>query len=228
MKEIVPIIHSLTQDYPTQQKETVERYFTPNANFLHPFCATGSWSFRLFGQEWTSRWAILQIYQWYKILSPQIDLEILSVAFSEETLYLYVTIHQHFRLWMVPYYDASVKFTTVLRLAEGNASGPDSAMSSFTNNSRGRLPYSYAAVASLDNVGVPNGIDDRKYYYIIEQNDCYQVSQWIKFLAPWGVGHLMVWCFWLWNTFLSIIGSYVLFPQTWWKERSVLDRPKKI
>lgn len=231
-EEIVPIIHSLTQDFPTQQKETLDRYFTPNANFLHPFCATGSWRFKLFGQEWNSRWATLQIYQWYKILSPRIDLEVLSVAFDKETLYLYVTVQQHFRLWMVPYYDADVRFTTVLRLVEGDASGPASAISSSRPiKSKGRSPYSYAAVASSDSSEKSSNADGRngiKYYYIMEQNDCYQVSEWIKFLIPWGIGNIIVWALWLWNTFLSILGAYVFFPQTWWKERSVLDIPEKI
>lgn len=220
IEEIPDIIHVLTQATPTSQKRALQHYFTPDANFIHPFCMTGSWDFKILGYHITSRWAILQIYQWYKLISPRIDLQVLSTAFDEQQLLLYVTIRQQFRLWMVPFYEADVRLTTVLRLAEGDETGPISV----TKRVR-KEPYSYAAVAdpNLD----ANGTSRRKLYYITEQNDLYQTNEWIKFLVPWGVGSTLMIMWQLFATFLSILGAFVFFPGTWWKERSVVDFPPR-
>lgn len=102
------VIHNLTQGDSRTQQETLEKYFTYNASFYHPFCSVNN-----------NRHAILRIFQWYKILSPHIELEVQSVgtpisihasyihtvllnysiAFDEQKLLLYVTIHQVFAIW---------------------------------------------------------------------------------------------------------------------------------
>jgi hypothetical protein len=74
VNEIPEIIHKLTQGPPSVQKKTIEEYFTPNASFTHPFCRTGKNQY--------SRYLILAIYQWYKILSPNIELEVDSVGMN--------------------------------------------------------------------------------------------------------------------------------------------------
>lgn len=220
VEEISDIIHVLTQATPSKQKEAVEQYFTPTANFIHPFCMTGSWDFKSLGYRFTSRWAILQIYQWYKLISPRIDLEVLSTAFDEQQLLLYVSIRQQFRLWMVPFYEADVRLTTVLQLAEGDETGP----SSVTKRVR-KEPYSYAAVADPDLDS--NGKSKRKLYYIIEQNDLYQTNEWIKFLLPWGVGSTLMILWQLFATVMCVLGAFVFFPGTWLKEKSVVDFPPR-
>lgn len=220
LEEISDIIHTLTQATPSKQKNAVDQYFTPTANFIHPFCMTGSWDFKALGYNFTSRWAILQVYQWYKLISPQIDLEVLSTAYDEQQLLLYVTIRQQFRLWMVPSYEADVKLTTVLQLAEGDETGP----SSVTRRVR-KQPYSYAAVADPDVDA--NGTSKRKLYYITEQNDLYQTNEWIKFLIPWGVGSTIMILWQLFATFLCVIGAFIFFPGTWLKERSIADFPPR-
>ncbi|PSN64709.1 hypothetical protein BS50DRAFT_602288 [Corynespora cassiicola Philippines] len=108
VKEISGVIHLLTQSPPSQQRETIETYFTPNASFTHPFCRTGSWQ--------NSRFLIHSIYRWYKIMSPRIDITVQSVAFDKPNLLLYVTLHQTFRIWALPLYAAPVSLTTVLTL----------------------------------------------------------------------------------------------------------------
>ncbi|KAF1809434.1 hypothetical protein P152DRAFT_476563 [Eremomyces bilateralis CBS 781.70] len=108
--EIPGVIHALTQSRPSVQRETIEKYFTQDATFIHPFCRTP----RL--QD--SRWIILAIYRWYKVLSPRIDLSIQSVGYDAPNLRLYVTVHQIFRLWFVPFYKAPVTLVTVLDLAK--------------------------------------------------------------------------------------------------------------
>ncbi|RAR09096.1 bli-3 protein [Stemphylium lycopersici] len=115
VKEIPAVIHLLTQSPPSLQRATIEKYFTPNAAFSHPFCRT--WS----GPN--SRWLVQATYRWYKIMSPRIDLTVQSVAFDEANLTLYVTIFQIFRIWAVPFYYAPVRLTTVLSLRHSPSMG---------------------------------------------------------------------------------------------------------
>lgn len=70
--EIPKVIHLLTQSTPSVQTETIEKYFTSSASFTHPFCRTRSFE--------GSRWLITRIYRFYKIMSPQLDLEVKSVG----------------------------------------------------------------------------------------------------------------------------------------------------
>jgi hypothetical protein len=94
------VIHLLTQSPPSLQKATIERFFTPDASFTHPFCRTGSWDLSgkkipgetngtptalVGGREkiengWNSRFLIWMIYRWYKIMSPKIILDVGSVG----------------------------------------------------------------------------------------------------------------------------------------------------
>lgn len=72
VKEAEGVIKSLVQSSPAAQKEAVQRYFTPDAYFIHPFCRTGCFE--------NSRYLIEAIYRWYKIMSPTIDIQINSVG----------------------------------------------------------------------------------------------------------------------------------------------------
>ncbi|EME86122.1 uncharacterized protein MYCFIDRAFT_101688, partial [Pseudocercospora fijiensis CIRAD86] len=108
VKDITPIIHRLTQGSPQQQEDTINYYFAENASFTHPFCRTGSFE--------GSRYLIHKIFQWYKIMSPQIDLTVNSVAFDEQHFVLYVNISQVFSIWFVPFHRSPVTLTTQLQL----------------------------------------------------------------------------------------------------------------
>jgi hypothetical protein len=77
VKEISSVIHSLTQTPPSTQHATVEKYFTRNASFTHPFCRTGSFEL---SDAVNSRFLVQSIYRWYKIMSPRIDLHVNSVG----------------------------------------------------------------------------------------------------------------------------------------------------
>ncbi|KAH9864579.1 hypothetical protein J1614_010514 [Plenodomus biglobosus] len=74
--EIPHVIHLLTQSPPSIQRATINKYFTPNASFTHPFVRTGSWSH--------SRVLIHCVYRWYKIMSPRIEISVQSVEDKEE------------------------------------------------------------------------------------------------------------------------------------------------
>ncbi|KAL2042474.1 hypothetical protein N7G274_004967 [Stereocaulon virgatum] len=109
--EIPHVIHLLTQSPPSLQRATIEKYFTPNASFTHPFCRTGSFE--------GSRWLIWCIYRWYKIVSPRIELGVDSVAYDSKNLILYVTINQIFQPFVLPHFLAPhVSLTTVLHLTK--------------------------------------------------------------------------------------------------------------
>lgn len=72
VEEIANVIHLLTQSPPSTQRQTIEKYFTANASFTHPFCRTGRWP--------NSRVLVGLIYRWYKIMSPSIDITVQSVG----------------------------------------------------------------------------------------------------------------------------------------------------
>ncbi|KAL2810015.1 hypothetical protein BJX63DRAFT_331399 [Aspergillus granulosus] len=146
--EIPDVIRLLTQSPPSLQEETINQFFTSSAEFMHPFCRI--WSCN------GSRWAITKIYQWYKIMSPHIDLDVRSVAYDTENLKLYVTIFQVFSIWLIPFHRAPVTLTTVLDLTTD--------------------PGDERATAA----------QGKKRYYIKKQEDFYQPSEFIKFVMPIG------------------------------------------
>ena len=73
-RDIEGVIRQLTQTAPSVQRNAILTYFTSDAEFIHPFCRTGSFD--------GSRFLIQAIYRWYKIMSPQIELDVKSVGKS--------------------------------------------------------------------------------------------------------------------------------------------------
>ncbi|KAJ5125150.1 hypothetical protein N7448_004477 [Penicillium atrosanguineum] len=144
--EIPAVISLLTQSTPTLQQKTLERFFTNDASFVHPFCRVPSFE--------GSRWWILKIFQWYKIMSPRIKMEIHSIAMDEKNLKIYVHMSQIFSIWIVPFHVAPATLTTVLDLTT------DSTKTSSPTN--GAHPL----------------------YYITKQEDLYQTSEFVKFILP--------------------------------------------
>lgn len=67
--EVEDVVMRLTKGSPRTQEQTIRHYFLPNASFKHPFCSAHG-----------NREAVLRIFQWYKILSPHIDITINSVG----------------------------------------------------------------------------------------------------------------------------------------------------
>ncbi|PYH47001.1 uncharacterized protein BP01DRAFT_390653 [Aspergillus saccharolyticus JOP 1030-1] len=182
--EITTIIHHLTQGSPQDQERTIQKFFTPSASFVHPFCRV--WS------SPGSRWFIEKIYQWYKIMSPRIEMEVQSVAYDKPSQKLYLTMSQIFSIWLVPFHVAPVTLTTVLSLT--------------TDPEDGRTP--------LQGSG--------KRYYIKKQEDFYQPSEFIKFVLPWGIGQLLVLAAQTWATLFCIVGCAVFWPLVWLEEKGVV------
>ncbi|KAJ5623625.1 hypothetical protein N7490_012230 [Penicillium lividum] len=117
VEEISTVIRLLTQSIPSLQEKAIEQFFTSDASFYHPFCFVPS-----FGG---SRWYLLKIFQWYKIMSPRIEMEIHSIAFDEKQLKLYINMSQIFSIWLVPFHVAPVTLTTVLDLTTESRSDRD-------------------------------------------------------------------------------------------------------
>lgn len=78
VQEIPDVVRKLTMGSPSEQEQTINAYFTPNASFTHPFCRTGSFE--------GSRNLVHSIYRWYKILSPEIKLKVNSVGKKHQWL----------------------------------------------------------------------------------------------------------------------------------------------
>ncbi|OAP65255.1 hypothetical protein AYL99_01227 [Fonsecaea erecta] len=169
------------------------------------------------------------IYRWYKILSPHIDVAVDGVAFDEKHLRLYVSIHQNFKLWVVPFYNAPVKLVTVLQLTTNPTSMPHEPLEPMTateldngkvSDRRGNFtPDSSHSSVSGRKLGfhevVHDGNGDGTKYYIQSQNDLYQTTEFIKFLVPWGIGVFLVITWQFCATMFCVIGTKVYDLLMW-------------
>ncbi|KAF3404737.1 hypothetical protein DPV78_003310 [Talaromyces pinophilus] len=207
VREIRTVIKLLTQSPPTLQASTIEKFFTPNASFSHPFCRT--WSFN------GSRWVIQAIYRFYKILSPRIDLEVKSIAFDQDNLKLYVTISQIFSIFIIPFYLAPVTLTTVLTLTTD------------PNEYRGYKDFEKTGrqLQHSDQSSEETKFDgETTKYWISSQEDLYQTTEFVKFILPFGIGVFAVFVWHVFATAGCVLGSLVLSPVTWVEERFSLKR----
>ncbi|KAJ7641511.1 hypothetical protein FB45DRAFT_825784 [Roridomyces roridus] len=95
---------------PDIQKAAFLRYFTSDAGFRHPLCnVTPSPG---------SRDKLLGIYQWYRIMSPHLDLTVTSVVQHNNVLLL--DIVQKFHLRLSPLKPAPARLLVRLTLREEN------------------------------------------------------------------------------------------------------------
>ncbi|KAE8152841.1 hypothetical protein BDV25DRAFT_137514 [Aspergillus avenaceus] len=184
-QEIPQIISTLTQTPPALQSRTIDKYFTPNATFVHPFCRIQSFD--------NSRWVVKKIYQWYKIMSPRIEMRVHSVALDKPNLKLYVTMSQVFTIWIIPFHIARVTLTTVLDLT--------------TDPTGSSLPS-----------GPKRG---KEKYYISKQEDLYQTSEFVKFILP-HVGYWIVVGMHAFATVFCVLGVFLWAPFVFLEERGLL------
>ncbi|KAI2469391.1 hypothetical protein F4781DRAFT_431438 [Annulohypoxylon bovei var. microspora] len=198
--QVEHVIRSLTVQSRQDQSDALEEYFLPDAYFIHPFCRVpsfGDYKIPLTNQIINSRWLIFFIYQWYRILSPEIKLEIKSASFDKKTDLLYVSIRQSFTLWFVPFslWQANVGLVTVLQLQR-------------KATDRNHKPI-LKERPGPDNNDLSLSYQPAKLYFIKGQEDHYQVEDFLKFIAPWGVS--LFWIAWqLFATFICAVGVLVL------------------
>ncbi|KAK6435427.1 hypothetical protein LTR95_008386 [Oleoguttula sp. CCFEE 5521] len=109
LNDISSVINALTRGSPSEQQNAIQTFFTSSASFSHPFCRTGSFE--------GSRYLIMKTYQWYKILSPKIELEIHSIAFDAKRLVLFVSLTQLLTPFLMPIFanrgNLDVKLTLI-------------------------------------------------------------------------------------------------------------------
>ncbi|KAI0100609.1 hypothetical protein GGR51DRAFT_346472 [Nemania sp. FL0031] len=221
-EEIADIIRSLTMGTREEQKEALHSYFLQNAYFIHPFCRVPSFRSRQIqvpftNIEWTinSRLLVLFVYQWYKIMSPKISLEVDSTSFDRRTNSLYVTIRQTFTLWIVPFslWQANVKLVCLLNLVRLDV------------HEHLRLPLvENGHERQNDEKGAPNS--SKSLYFIHGQQDHYQSNDMLKFIAPFGASAL----YYLWQLFatlLCVVGATILWPVTSVYERHASKATRK-
>lgn len=211
VREIETVIKLLTQSPPSLQASTIERFFTPNASFSHPFCRT--WSFD------GSRRLIQAIYRFYKIMSPRIDLEVKSIAFDQDNLKLYVTISQIFSIFIIPFYLAPVTLTTVLTLTTDPSEYRG--YKDFEKSGRKLQPQQYSDQSSED---TKFDGDQKTKYWISSQEDLYQTAEFVKFILPFGIGVFVVFVWHVLATAGCVLGSLVLSPVTWAEEKFSLKK----
>ncbi|KAI0899696.1 hypothetical protein F4806DRAFT_262615 [Annulohypoxylon nitens] len=198
--QVEHVIRSLTMKSRQDQFDALEEYFLPSAYFIHPFCRVPSFGDRkipLSNQVINSRWLIFFIYQWYRILSPDIKLTVDSASFDKKNDLLYCSIRQKFTLWFVPFslWQADVRLVTVLELQRKPTD----------RNNRPILK----GISSPDNDDLSLSYQPNKLYFIKGQEDHYQVQDFIKFVAPWGAS--LLWIIWqLVATFVCAIGVLLL------------------
>lgn len=209
VREISNVIHTLTQGPPSQQEACIESHFTPTASFTHPFCRTGSFGpeylTHLGGASLSSRWLILQAYKWYKILSHHIDLTVESVAFDDQHLLLYVSIHQMFKIQWVPFHRSDVRLTTVLQLVEDETRKVEIEEFS-TKHAKKIMKTDYAALQA-----------PHKRYLIQAQNDLYQTNEFVKFVFFFG-GSSVIMAWQYLATFACVLGALIFWPVTYLSE----------
>ncbi|KAI1210862.1 uncharacterized protein F4807DRAFT_41398 [Annulohypoxylon truncatum] len=198
--QVERVIRALTVQSRQDQADALEEYFLPDAYFIHPFCRVPSFGDRkipLINQTINSRWFIFFIYQWYRILSPDIKLTIDSASFDKKNDLLYCSIRQKFTLWFVPFslWQANVRLVTVLELKRKPTD---------RNN---RPILNGRPSPDIDDLSL--SYQPNKLYFIKGQEDHYQVEDFLKFIAPWGAS--LLWFSWqLFATFICAAGVLLL------------------
>lgn len=80
VREIDGVVTTLCQGTADDQRAILDDYFTPDAYFVHPLCRVPSFlAVTLpFVGNLESRTFVRFIYEWYRILSPKIEIQINS------------------------------------------------------------------------------------------------------------------------------------------------------
>ncbi|KAF3767593.1 hypothetical protein M406DRAFT_29134, partial [Cryphonectria parasitica EP155] len=168
--EIRQVVRSLCQGTADEQRRTLDRYFTRDASFVHPFCAVPHFDgvrVPLLGGRLSSRDVVRGIFQWYRMLSPRIDIEIDSVLHDEARDKIYLDIRQTFSVWFIPMYHAHVRLVTILDLVRDETP---------TRSSRGNDDNDYEKEKDT-----PSG---PRQWKIAKQEDLYQVNEFLRFAGP--------------------------------------------
>ena len=118
------------------------------------------------------------------------------IAYDKRNLLLYVTISQTFAIFFIPFYRPHARLTTVLQLVE--------------------LPP--PPLSPAPQTPPQSSLKPEPKYYILSQNDLYQVDQFVKFLSPLGLATLVVLVGQFFATFVCVLGALAGWPVSWVEE----------
>ncbi|EIM84830.1 uncharacterized protein STEHIDRAFT_99669 [Stereum hirsutum FP-91666 SS1] len=111
--EIASVVKLVTTTpSPDVQKRALERYYTSDAGFRHPLCTVPS--------AHNSRESVIGIYQWYRIMSPKIELEVNSVSYDKEKGKVFLDVTQKFHIRFNPLPATPARLSVHLSLREEN------------------------------------------------------------------------------------------------------------
>ena len=114
-----------------------------------------------------------------------------TTAYDPKTLTLYVSIHQLFRIWPIPFYAAPVSLVTVLRL----------------------VPRKHHTSSSTTRT--------KPTYLIASQNDLYQVNEFIKFVSQFGILSVLLYAWQVLATGFCVLGSGLFWWVSWVEQNVV-------
>ncbi|KAF8639317.1 hypothetical protein AX17_001597 [Amanita inopinata Kibby_2008] len=113
VREIKSVVEQLTAaDSPDVQKAAVYKYYTPDAGFRHPLSQVDPGPL--------SRESILGIYQWYRIISPNVSIHLDNIVYDEPHSVLLLDVIQKFHLFFLPMDPAPSRLLVRLTLKEDN------------------------------------------------------------------------------------------------------------
>lgn len=148
-------------------------------------------------------------------MSPRIEITIDGVAYDEKNLTLYVNIHQVFRIWIIPFFNAPVSLVTVLKLVRHPSLPPQPSYSTPINPNEQNW--------SLNKTASP----EKPLYYIQSQNDLYQVNEFFKFFSQFGVLSTLLLLWQFLSTALCVAGTTVLWPVSWVEQNVIGGNQEK-
>ncbi|EIW80555.1 hypothetical protein CONPUDRAFT_30831, partial [Coniophora puteana RWD-64-598 SS2] len=108
-KEVGSLLTGLCTAQDTKTLEGIFReYYTSDARLLNPVCQVGS------------REGILRIYELYRIMSPNTEVQIISVMYDKPTNVVVLEAKQNFQLWFSPFPAEPARVNVRLSLKEIN------------------------------------------------------------------------------------------------------------
>ncbi|KAJ7301838.1 hypothetical protein B0H14DRAFT_2668025 [Mycena olivaceomarginata] len=113
VSEIGAVVSLLTAAAaPEIQKSAFLKYITPDAGFRHPICNVTPGP--------GSRERVLGIFQWYRIMSPHIDITVNSAVHNPSNNTLLLDVVQEFHIRLSPFKPAPSRLLVRLTLREEN------------------------------------------------------------------------------------------------------------
>ncbi|KAI0739373.1 hypothetical protein C8Q80DRAFT_1347117 [Daedaleopsis nitida] len=93
---------------PEIQRETVLKYYTPDMKFRHPLCTISGGP--------NGRDAMLDVLQWYRIMSPVLKVRVNGVTYDKDRHTVYLDATQVFHIRLSPLRPAPARLIVLLKL----------------------------------------------------------------------------------------------------------------